>query len=180
MAIEVPPPVAGVTGTAMLAGGGALALRGRGQLLAATNLGQFASPAQLVPTVRELQTTLAATDVLLDGVQSAMAGARLPGTGLFRRIPFVGAAADDLERAARLGAAAREFAKVDETALVSAASRLSQRTAQLATAVEGDAARLGAAKVAATSGGTKLAVGGALAAAGALLLAATVFDVAPA
>jgi hypothetical protein len=177
MAIEISPPVAGIGGGGMLAGGGALTMAGARQMQQATSLARFSTPAQVVPALRELQATLGATDELLVGVQSAMEGARLPGAGLFRRVPFIGGAADDLERAVRIGAAAKELAKVDETALVKAAHQLNVRSANLAAAADADVLQLGVAKAGAMSAGAKLAVGGAIAAAGALLLAASVFDV---
>ncbi len=177
MGIEISPPVAGIGGGVLLAGGGTLAVMGRNQLQAATALSQFATPSQIVPALRELELTLGATNEILEGVQGAMKGARLPGTGLFKRVPFIGGAADDLERAVRLGAAAKELSKLDETAIVGAAKQLNTRSAQLVTAAQGDAVRLGAAKVNAMSGGTKLLIGGAIAAVGALLLANAMFDI---
>jgi hypothetical protein len=177
MSIEISPPVAGIGGGVLLAGGGALAVVGRNQLKAATSLAQFATPPQVLPALRDLQATLGATNEILAGVQHAMDGARLPGTGLFRKMPFIGGAADDLERAVRLGAAAKELAKLDESAMVGAAQQLSTRSSQLVAAAQDDAVRVGAAKAGAMSGGTKLLIGGAIAAVGALLLANAVFDI---
>ena len=177
MGIEVAPPVAGVGGGVLLAGGGALAYVGRNQLKVATSWSQFATPSQVVPALRELEVTLGATNEILDGVQGAMQGARLPGTGLFKRMPFIGGAADDLERAVRIGAAAKELSRLDETAIVSAAQQLNTRSTQLVAAAQDDAVRLGAAKAGAMSGGTKLLIGGAIAAVGALLLANAIFDI---
>jgi hypothetical protein len=176
MGIEVSAPVAGVGGGVLLAGGGTLAYLGRREIAAATTLSQFATPQQIVPALRDLEHTLGATNQILSGVQGAMAGARLPGAGLFRRVPFIGGAADDLERAVRVGAAAKELSKLDETAIVNSAKQLSERSSLLVSAAEGDVARLGAAKTGALSGGTKLLIGGAIAAAGALLLANAIFD----
>jgi hypothetical protein len=176
MGIEVSAPVAGVGGGVLLAGGGALAFMGRRQVAAATALGQFATPSQVVPALRDLEHAIGATNEILGGVQQAMAGARLPGSGLFRRVPFIGGAADDLERAVRIGAAAKELAKLDETAVVNSAQQLSTRSGQLVAAAEADVARLSVAKAGAMSGGTKLLIGGAVAAAGALLLATAIFD----
>lgn len=177
MGIEISPPVAGVGGGVLLAGGGALAVVGRNQVKAATSLTQFATPSQVLPALRDLETTLGATNEILEGVQGAMQGARLPGTGLFKKIPFIGGAADDLERAVRIGAAAKELSKLDETAIVGAAKQLNTRSTQLVAAAQDDAVRLGAAKVGAMSGGTKLLIGGAIAAVGALLLANAIFDI---
>lgn len=161
----------------LLAGGGTLAVAGRRQVAAASRMSQLATPSQLLPALRDLQQVLGASDQVLGGVQQAMQAARLPGAGLFKKVPFIGGAADDLERAVRLGAAAKEFAKLDETAMIGAARQLNMRTTQLVTAAEGDVARLAAAKASAMSGGTKLLIGGAVAATGALLLATSLFDV---
>lgn len=177
MGIDISPPVAGVGGGVLLAGGGTLAFVGRNQLRAATSLSQFAMPSQVVPALRDLEVTLGATNEILEGVQGAMKGARLPGTGLFKHVPFIGGAADDLERAVRLGAAAKELSKLDETAIVGAARQLNTRSTQLVAAAQDDAVRLGAAKAGALNGGTKLLIGGAVAAVGALLLANAIFDI---
>jgi hypothetical protein len=177
MGIEISPPIAGVGGGVLLAGGGALAFVGRNQLRTATALSQFGTPSQVLPALRDLQSTLSATNDILGGVQQAMQGARLPGSGLFKRVPFIGGAADDLERAVRIGAAAKELSKLDETAIVNTARQLNTRSAQLVAAAEDDVVRLGAAKAGAMSGGTKLLIGGAIAAVGALLLANAIFDV---
>ncbi len=177
MAIEVAPPVAGIGGGVLLAGGGALAYVGGRQVRAATDVAQFASPTQVVPALRDLQATLGATNEVLDGVQRAMREARMPGSGLFRKVPFIGGAADDLERAVRLGAAARELGKLDETAVVAAAKQLNTRSAQLVAAAQDDAVRLGTARIGVTSGATKLLVGGGLAAVGALLATGAAFDI---
>lgn len=146
-------------------------------MVAATSLAQFGTPAQVVPSLHELRETLAATDDLLGGVQTAMEGARLPGKGLFSRVPFIGNAADDLERAVRIGAAARELSSVDETALIDSTRQLTRRVAGLASAAEADVLQLGVMKANAMAAGTRLLLGGAIAAAGASLLAASVFDV---
>ncbi len=177
MGLDIPAPVAGIGGGAMMVGGGALALRGRGQVIASTSMSQFHTPSLVVPATQELQQTLQTTGELLDSVQGAMQRVRLPGTGLFKRIPFIGGAADDLERAARLGMAAREISKVDETALVQSASRLNARAVELAAAVEADAVRIGTAKAGILSGTNKLAIGIGIAAIGAALLGAALFDV---
>jgi hypothetical protein len=92
-------------------------------------------------------------------------------------VPFIGGAADDLERAVRIGAAAKELSKLDETAIVQTAKQLNTRSAQLVAAAEDDVVRLGAAKAGAMSGGTKLLIGGAIAAVGALLIANAAFDI---
>jgi hypothetical protein len=177
MAIEIAPPVAAIGGGAMLAGGGALAWTGSQQMRSATSFAQFATPSQVVPSLQDLQRTLEVVDDTLVGVQHAMQGARLPAKGIFSRIPFIGGHADDLERAVRLGAAAKELSKVDEGRLVEVARQLNARSSHLVRAAEADVLQLAAAKTQATGAGTKLLIGGVIAAAGALLLAATVFDI---
>lgn len=177
MGLDIPAPVAGIGGGAMVVGGGALAMRARSEILHATSTANFATPKLIVPATRQLHETLDATGNILAGVQKAMDGARVPGSGIFRRIPFIGGAADDLERAARLGAAAHEIAKLDETALLSSAAKLNQRAVELAAAVEGDAARLATAKASVLGGTNKLALGIGVAAFGAALLGAALFDV---
>jgi hypothetical protein len=177
MAIEISTPVAGIGGAGLAVGGGVLAVVGGRQLQAATSLAQFATPSQVVPSLRDLDATLQATGTLLDGVQGAMQGARLPGSGIFAKVPFIGRYADDLERAVRLGAGAKELAKIDENAVIGAAKQLTERSSHLVTAAEADVVQLGVAKAGAMSGGIKLLIGGAIAAAGVLLLASTIFDV---
>lgn len=176
MGIDVSAPVAGVGGGVLLAGGGTIAYMGRQQLVAATALEQFVTPSKILPTLRQFQGTLAATDDVLTGVQAAMTTTRLPGQGLFKHVPFIGGAADELDRAVRLGAAAHELSKIDETVLIKQARALSGDTAKLIASAEDDIARIGVAKAGAMSGGTKLLIGGAIAAVGVLLLANAVFD----
>jgi hypothetical protein len=176
MGIEVSAPVAGVGGGLLLAGGGTLAVMGRRQLTAATALSQFATPYKVLPAMQQLDRTLAATDGILTGVQTAMNTTRLPGEGLLRRVPFLGSAADDLERAVRIGAAAKELSKLDETVLISNARKLSAASSDLIASAEDDIARFSVAKASAMSGGTKLLIGGAVAAVGAFLLANAIFD----
>lgn len=176
MGIEVSAPVAGVGGGLLLAGGGTLAVMGRRQIAAATALNQFATPYKLLPAMEQLDRTLAATDDILTGVQTAMRSARIPGQGILQRVPFLGGAADDLERAVRIGAAAKELSKLDETVLISNARKLNAHSADLVASAQADIAQFATAKAGAMSGGTKLLIGGAIAAVGAFLLANAVFD----
>lgn len=177
MAIEISAPVAGVGGGVLLAGGGAVAVASKRQLAASTSLAQFAVLDEIIPTLKEFEKTLGYADTVLTGVQDAMTAVRTPGTGMLRRVPLLGSAADDLERAARLGAAAHELSKIDETALAKAATKLKGSTTGLIASAEAGVTQFRAARISAGSASTKLLVGGGVALAGALLLATAVFDV---
>lgn len=157
MAIEISPPVAGIGGGVILAGGGALAVVGGRELSKATALSQFASPPKMLPVADDVQRMLGATDALLAEVQYATRN----GTGgVFGKI-----------------GAAKDLAKIDEGPLLYAARKLNTSSSELVTLIKQDLGQVEAVQAAVKIGGAKLAIGGVLAATGALLVANSVFDV---
>ena len=176
MGIRVSERVEVGAGSALVAGGGALGYVGMRQISNAASMQHYVAPKMVVPALEQLERSLAVASSFTNRLVQVMDNVQIPGQDRLSGVPLLGGLAKEAERAAQLTVVAREVSKLDHRGLLDASRVLGDDTAKLITASKEDLAKIGGIKKSAISGGAKLAIAGAIASMGGLLLAHAAFD----